>query len=396
LKAVILAAGEGARMGPFTHSEPKVMIPVANKPILEHVVAALLENSVRDIVMVVGYRREKIMSHFEEGRKFGANIEYVTQAKQLGTAHALWATREKLGERFFVLNGSNVVDSHAVADLVRHHEGPAIVITESENPTKYGAVIERDGYLERIVEKPSEPISNLINTGMYSLDSSFFQEGEALIKEGKYDIPSVLQELAGKRKVRVVRTGGKWIDALYPWDLLRLNASALAEIGEVRAGRIEKNVQFQGKVAVGEGTTIHSGTYISGPVVIGEGCEIGPQAVIKPSTSIGKNARIGPFSLVENSLLMNDVSVGPGSVVSHSVVGTGTALGARFTSLTGSASVEIEGEWHRVDSVGALIGEDARIAGGSVAEPGTVVGAKCLVGSLVRLRGNIPNGSTVV
>ena len=93
MKAVVLAAGKGARMGPFTISEPKGMIPVANRPILEHVVAALVENSVRDIVMVVGYQRERIMSYFETGRRFGARIEYITQTKQLGTGHALWEAK---------------------------------------------------------------------------------------------------------------------------------------------------------------------------------------------------------------------------------------------------------------------------------------------------------------
>ena len=395
MKAVVLAAGKGARMGPFTISEPKVMIPVANKPILEHVISALVENSIREIVIVVGYQRERIMSRFEDGGQFGARIEYVTQAKRLGTGHALWESKDKLGERFLVLNGSNVVDRQAVADIASQ-EPPTILITESEEPTKYGVVAERDGFLERIVEKPSERIGNLINTGMYCLDQSFFRDGERLIKEGHYDVPSILQEIALNKRIRVVRTGGKWIDALYPWDLLHVNALALADIAEGKAGRIEKDVHLQGNVMVGEGTSLHSGTYVTGPAIIGEGCEIGPQVVIRPATSIGKNVRISPFSVVENSILMDDVSVGSGSIVSNSVIGTGTSLGPRFTSLSGPSSVEIEGEWHRVDLIGSMVGEDVKMAGGVVAEPGTIVGAMSRIGAMVRLRGNIPTGGTVV
>lgn len=395
MKAVVLAAGKGARMGPFTISEPKVMIPVANRPILEHVVSALVENSIREIVIVVGYQRERIMSHFEDGGQFGAKIEYVTQVKRLGTGHALWESRDKLGDRFLVLNGSNVVDRQAVADIASQ-EPPSILITESEEPTKYGVVAERDGFLERIVEKPSERISNLINTGIYSLDQSFFNDGERLIKEGRYDVPSILQEIALNKRIKVVRTSGKWIDALYPWDLLHVNALALADIAEGKAGRIEKDVHLQGNVMMGEGTSLHSGTYVTGPTIIGEGCEIGPQVVIRPATSIGKNVRISPFSIVENSILMDDVSVGPGSIVSNSVIGTGTSLGPRFTSLSGPSSVEIEGEWHRVDLIGSMVGEDVRMAGGVVAEPGTIVGAMSRIGAMVRLRGNIPTGGTVV
>jgi UDP-N-acetylglucosamine diphosphorylase/glucosamine-1-phosphate N-acetyltransferase len=396
MKAVLLAAGKGARMWPFTAYKPKGMIPAANKPILEHVVAALVENNVREIVMVVGYQPERIMSYFEEGKKFGARVEYVSQMKQLGTAHALWEARSKIDDKFIVLNGSNVVNAQAVADLIHQDETPAVLITESETPTKYGEVVERDGCLERIVEKPTESVSHLINTGMYLLDKSFFEVGEPLIREGKYDIPSILQHLAAQTRVRVVRTAGKWADALYPWDLLRLNAAALVDVGEGRAGRIEKEVQFQGRVMVGDGTTIRSGTYVNGPAIIAEGCEIGPHVVINPSTSIGKNVRIGPFTEVKDSILMDDVSIGSGSVVANSVIGKGSNLGTRFTSLSGAANMEVEGEWHRVETVGSMIGDDVVVAGGVVVEPGTIVGARCTVGAMVRLRGNLANGSKVV
>ena len=113
MKAVILAAGEGMRLRPLTVSEPKVMIPVANRPILEYVVEALVGNDIEDIVIVVGYRKERIMSHFEDGKKFGAKIEYVVQEKQLGNAHALACAKDRLSEDFVVLPGDNIVDKRA-------------------------------------------------------------------------------------------------------------------------------------------------------------------------------------------------------------------------------------------------------------------------------------------
>src|SRR2546425_11448955 len=131
MKAVVLAAGEGARMGPFTASEPKVMIPVGNKPILEYAVEALVENGVRDILLVVGYRKERIQSHFEDGGKFGARIEYAAQGKQLGSLHALWEARSLVRGPFLAVNGSNLVDAQAVADLLPPGHGPPMVIAES-------------------------------------------------------------------------------------------------------------------------------------------------------------------------------------------------------------------------------------------------------------------------
>jgi len=117
MKAVILAAGEGARMGPFTASVPKVMIPVGNRPLLEYVVQALVENGVRDLVFVVGYRRERIQAHFQDGKAFHAHITYVTQTKQLGTAHAVQEARPHLEQTFLVLNGSNMVDGRFVEEF---------------------------------------------------------------------------------------------------------------------------------------------------------------------------------------------------------------------------------------------------------------------------------------
>src|SRR2546426_11979161 len=107
MKAVVLAAGEGARMGPFTASEPKVMIPVGNRPILEHVVRALVDEGVHDIVLVVGYRRERIMSYFQDGKAFGARIEDSVQNKQLGTAHSLLEARGKRPRPLLRVNRRN-------------------------------------------------------------------------------------------------------------------------------------------------------------------------------------------------------------------------------------------------------------------------------------------------
>src|SRR5256886_7022054 len=110
MKAVILAAGEGARMGPFTASVPKVMIPVGNRPLLEYVVQALAENGVRDLIFVVGYRRERIQSHFQDGKAFGAPITYGTPPKELGTAHVIRQAHGHLGDPILVLNGTNTSD----------------------------------------------------------------------------------------------------------------------------------------------------------------------------------------------------------------------------------------------------------------------------------------------
>src|SRR5947199_376935 len=255
MKAVILAAGEGARMGPFTASVPKVMIPVGNRPLLEYVVQALVDNGIRDLIFIVGYRRERIQSHFQDGKAFGAHITYVTQTKQLGTAHAIWEARAHLEDSFVVLNGSNMVDGRFVGDL------------------------------------------------------------------------------------------------------LRLNAAALKGLHEIRSGTIETAVTIRGRVSIGDGCVIRSGAYLQGPLSIGSGSEIGPNAVLLPSTSLGRNVRIGALTTVANSILMDDVILGPASVVQDSVIGSGVVARAGFLAASGPGDVNIEGPSPSVPQLRALPGD---------------------------------------
>ncbi len=396
MKAVILAAGEGARMGPFTASVPKVMIPVGNRPILEYAVQALVECGVRDLVFVVGYRRERIQAHFQDGKTFDARITYVVQTKQLGTAHALGEAKSHLDTPFVVLNGSNMVDRRFVADLLEHEHGPAVMITESDKPRSYGVVTLRGKNVDAILEKPTEVVSNLINTGAYSLDPSIFPEIDAMSREGKHDLPSVLTDLARRKPVAAIRSEGTWVDALYPWDLLRLNTAALQSAYEMRAGTIEPNVVIKGRVTVGDGCVIRSGAYLQGPLALGPGCEIGANAVLLPSTSLGKNVRIGSLTTVANSILMDDVNLGPSSVVQDSVIGSGVSARAGLLAASGPGEVQIEGEWHAVRQIGALIGEDAELGNGVSLACGTMVNERARAASGARLRGTIPAGAVVL
>lgn len=396
MKAVILAAGEGTRLGPFTHSEPKVMIPVGNRPILEYVVDALVANGIRDLVLVVGYRKERIMTRFQDGRDYGARIEYVVQEKQLGTAHALLQAREHVAGDVLVLPGDNVIDGRTVQGLLGEDGGPAVVITESETPSKYGVVTLKGDGVQAIVEKPEERIGNLINTGIYRLPADILATVEERVKAGVFDLPAVLQELAGEGTLRAVRTDGTWVDAVYPWDLIRVNAVALGSLEEQLAGKIEENVVLRGPVSLGEGSVLRAGTYVQGPAVIGAGSEIGPHATLYPSTSIGENVTLGPSSVVEDSLIMADCSLGAFAYVSRGVLGKGVRAGSHLAMVRDAASVSVEGEWHELERVGAFLGEDAMLGSGVQVLPGTVLGARSEVGSGSALWGNLPAGTRVV
>jgi len=388
-QAVVLAAGEGQRLRPFTATKPKVMIKVANKPILEHVVSALRAAGIFDIIMVVGYRKERIMDYFGDGSKFGVKISYAFQNQQLGTAHALKQAEGMVDDSFILLPGDNIVDASTVKSAIT--EPYVLVYKRVKEISKYGAIVLENGRVREIVEKPKEEISHLANTGIYSLDMEVFE------KIGKVtSIVEVLNRMIVEGyRIRGVECSGKWYDVVYPWDILRVNDLAMEFEGKRIGGKVEPGVTIYGNVVIGDGAIIRSGTYIRGPVVIGDNCEIGPNAVIHPSTSIGDNVSIGPFSVVSNSVIGDNVKIGGNCHVEDSVVDSGTVISSHFAAISDETEVVVGGELHRIKA-GVFVGEDCNIGASVCAEPGSVVGNRVNVSPLKVLRGNIPDGSTVL
>lgn len=382
MKAVILAAGEGKRMHPLTYSMPKAMIPIAGKPIMEYGIEACKKCGIKDFVFVVGYGRQKVQNYFQDGLDWGINIEYVIQEKQLGTGHALKQARNVLkGEReFLVMNGDSLMTYDAIRDLLSE-KPPALLATTAEDPSKYGIVRIENGYLKDIVEKPQMPESNIVNTGAYILTDRIFdvmdrhpgKENNVITDLLKYMI------LEGK-KIRGVLTSNIWRNAIYPWDLLCLNSIAAGMIKYENKGNVGAGAQIIGDVKIGKGTIIHPNTYIAGPVIIGEGCEIGPNSVISPVTSIGDNVMVSPFCEISESIVMDDVRIGTGSIIHSSIIGKGVKAGMRLSADSGEANVRIDEEWHHIALLGAIIGEDTNIEDNVTIKPGSIIGAKCRIG----------------
>lgn len=395
MQAIILAAGEGTRLRPFTMSKPKVMLPIGNKPILAYVVKSLVDNGLKEIIIVVGYKKERIMSFFGDGSKFGAKITYVTQEKQLGTAHALLQVKHLIKESFVLVSGDNIIDKESVSRII-HHNNPAVLVTESEQPSKYGVIELEDDHVVNIIEKPERKIGNIINTGVYRFDKDIFTMVENGVKDGVYGITEMLRLGITELRLDAVRTDKGWNDAVYPWDLIKLNETALDMHGQEISGIIEPGVTIKGAVIVGTGSRIRSGTYIEGPVVIGEGCDIGPYVAIFPSTSIGNSVEVGPFTSIHNSLIMNSVSIGSHSHLGNVVVDDGVTIKGALSAYIGQAQVEVEGELFKLEEIGGMVGEDTSIGASVVLKPGTIIGTGCRIGDGATIRGNLENKSVVI
>ncbi len=420
VQAVILTAGEGTRLRPLTVSRVKGMIPIANKPILEYVVNALAKNNIRNIIMVVGYKKERIMAYFEDGTEFGVKIKYVEQKKQLGTAHALIQAAELIKNRFLVLPGDNIIGPESIAKIPRNDKSDAsILITNSDTPSKYGVVGLVGDKVKHIIEKPKitgdlltkgvpsifslalwehheKSLSNIISTGIYQFQPKIFKYIEDIMAEQKYNISDLFQYMISQNlTIKGIKTK-KWADAVYPWDLLEMNGVALEDIITAKSGRIEHGAIIRPPVEIGSDTVIRSNSYIMGPVVIGSGCEIGPSTCIMPSTSIGKNVTIDPFTEIKHSIIMNDCKIGSSSTISNSVISFGSTIGSHFVAESTKQEVKLKSRHYEIKNIGCIIGEDSIIGHNVILNPGMIVGANCKISSLNKLNENIPDNTQVM
>ena len=394
MKAVILAAGEGKRLRPFTETMPKVMLPVANKPVLEYVFDAVKNSGIDEIINVVGYKKEVIMEYFKNYEDI--DITYVVQDKQLGTAHALLQAKKYINDPFIVLSGDNIIDQSSISKLIKDKSKHSLLIKEHAHPSKYGVVFVKKSILKEIVEKPKGELGKFISTGIYKLPSSVFDDVEELTSQGVYALSSVVQSIVERGENISTVTADSWMDIVYPWDLIHVNEAMIHSTSASISGIIEKGVTMKGAISVGKNTTIYSGCYIVGPVVIGEGCEIGPNACIFPSTTIGNNSVVHPFSEIRNSVLMNDVHIGSNSFISHSVIARGSIMANNFSTMSGKATIEIEGEFKKLETIGTMVGENCTLGSSVIVEPGIIIGRRCEISPMKRIMKNVSSGSKVM
>ncbi|MCX9081061.1 MAG: sugar phosphate nucleotidyltransferase [Candidatus Methanoperedens sp.] len=396
MKAVILAAGQGTRMGPLTVNTPKVMLPIANKPILWYVIQSARDAGIRDFVLVVGYGAKLIQDYFKDGSLMDVRIEYVNQEKQMGTADAVASVEGIVNDRFLVLNGDIIVNPGHIKKLTQCTSDAVMTARHVDNPSEFGILEVRDMHVLRIIEKPAAPTTDLANAGIYLFPSSIFDviRKTSLSVRKEYEITDSLQMLIDKGTgVDYLELCDKWMDIGRPWDLLDANEYFLSGLQPVAAGEIEPLATLRGSVSVGEGTIIRNGSYIVGPVIIGKNCDIGPNCYIRPGTSIGDHARIGNAVEIKNSIIMKGTHIGHLSYVGDSIIGERCNFGAG----TKVANLRHDGRTIRVklkgkimDSgrrkLGTIMGDDVHTGINSMINVGAVIESKAMIapGELIK------------
>jgi UDP-N-acetylglucosamine diphosphorylase/glucosamine-1-phosphate N-acetyltransferase len=400
MKALILAAGEGKRMRPLTYERPKVMIPIADKPIIEHLLEEVKEAGIDDFIFVVGYHDETIRDYFRNGERWDINLEYVTQKTQLGTADALRKAEGLVENKFLMLNGDTIVNAEDIKKVINNDANIALGVIEVSNPRDYGVVETEGGRITKIHEKMGEPISNLVNAGVYSLDEHIFEvlPKTDKSKRGEFELPDSLQLLIESGEAIFWEKIEQWIDLSYPWDLLAVNEFLIERISPVNRGELEENVMVEGNVAIGEGTVIKSGTYIEGPVFIGDNCAIGPNSYIRANTSIGDNCHIGNAVEVKNSVIMDGTKIPHLSYLGDSVIGSRCNLGAgtKIANLRfDDAPVIAKGVDTGRRKLGAIISDGVKTGINACIDAGTIIGNNTLIGPGAFASGNIEKNSRI-
>ena len=384
MKAIILAAGEGSRMRPLTYTRPKVMLPIANKPILEHLLIEAKKAGIREFVFIVGYHDEQVRDYFGTGDKWEVSIDYCTQRKQLGTADALRTVEDLVDGNFLVINGDIITHQKDIHSLTSQND-ITMGVVKIEDTRGLGVVELSKDKVVHIYEKTEKPPSNMANAGLYLFTPDIFDAISQTSKSprGEYEITDSLQLMIDKGRHVSYQGISYWLDLSYPWDLLAANESLPAETKVQNLGEIEENVVMKGSVSVGKDTIVRSGSYIIGPVIIGHNCDVGPNCYIRPSTSIGDNCHIGNAVEVKNSIIMKGSKVPHHNYVGDSIIGEGCNLGAgtKIANLRlDKKDIQIAGINTKRHKLGAIIGDRVETGINAAINVGCIIGNDTHIG----------------
>ncbi len=384
MKAVLLAAREGIRMHPLTYTRPKVMLPVANKPIIEHLLLETKEAGITEFLFVVGYYGETVRNYFGNGEKWGVTIEYITQRQQLGTASAVKRAECRVDDRFLVINGDIVAKAKDIQQLISA-DRITLILAEVNNPSDLGVVEVEGKKIKQIHEKERKPSSRLANTGLYLLTSDIFPAIAAcpMSSRGEYDLTDALQCLIDSGHQLRFYTTNYWLDIDYPWNLLEANEFLISKLKTKNLAEIEDNVTIKGKVSIGKGTQIKAGSYIEGPVAIGEKCIIGPSCYLRPGTAIGNNCQIGGTVEIKNSIIMNNTQVSNHAFIGDSIIGEDCFIGSGTRTANirfDGKNVKVSGRDTGMQKLGSIIGDKVQTGVNASIDAGTLIGNNSIIG----------------
>ena len=333
MKGVILHGGAGTRLRPLTHTGPKQLIPIANKPMSVYAVETLRDAGITDIAIVLGsLAPEKVQDYYGDGASFGVNMTYVHQGEPKGIAHAVKLTEYFVGDEPFVVFLADNILKGGIREMVSEFEGSRaaaeIALCHVTNPQSFGIADLKNGKIVRLVEKPRDPPSDLALVGIYLFRRQVFDAIRRLRPSwrNELEITDAIQVLLDDGlEVRHRLVKGWWKDTGRPEDILEANQLVLSELSSYNRGQLEQDVKTSGIICIEEGTLVRTGTTLRGPLIIGKNCVIGPDAYIGPYTSVGDNTTIRGAE-VENTIIVGDCKIDCNRRIVDSLIGRNTQI----------------------------------------------------------------------
>ncbi|WP_114296655.1 mannose-1-phosphate guanyltransferase [Anaerobacterium chartisolvens] len=321
MKAIIMAGGEGSRLRPLTCDLPKPMVPVMNRPIMQHIIELLKSYGIIDIGVTLMYLPDKIKNYFGNGSSLGVNLHYFIEDFPLGTAGSVKNAQHFLDETFIVISGDSLTDLDLLKALEYHnrkYSKATLVLSKVERPLEYGVVLtDEDDAVIGFLEKPSwgEVFSDTINTGTYILEPEvldYFEKGK------KFDFSQELFPLLLENKIPMYGyiSYGYWCDIGDPTSYLQAHYDAFE-------GKIK--LPFEGEeikkgVWAGSGTVIEPNAELNGPCLIGSNCHIGNGTVIDNFSVIGSGNIIEDEVSIKRGVLWDNTSIQFGSEIRGAIL----------------------------------------------------------------------------
>jgi mannose-1-phosphate guanylyltransferase/phosphomannomutase len=321
-----MAGGEGTRLRPMTANQPKPLLPVANKPILEHVLRLLKRHGFSETVVTVQFLASLVRNYFGDGEDVGMSLQYANEEMPLGTAGSVKNAEDALRSgQFLVISGDALTDIDLSAMVAFHKKQGALVtvgLTRVPNPLEFGIIIvDEDGRIQRFLEKPTwgQVFSDTVNTGIYVME------------------PEVLAEVAPGEQVdwssdvfpRLLAAGAPlygWIADGY-WEDVGTHESYLKAQADVLSGRVDTEIEgfeVSPGVWVCEGAEVDPDAVLSGPLCIGDYAKIEAGAQLREFTVIGANVVVKEGAFLHRAVVHNNVYVGQGSTLRGCVIGKNT------------------------------------------------------------------------